>query len=214
MYRGYERRNSGYDWSEGMSNRAVTAYEHGAMPKSKWTKQALLNGILDNLYGEGEPVPGEIVRQIRAGLSKHSAKWLQASLLSYDSWHHTSSAYNRTDFWTVKDLTFEEYMEVLNRPEEKTVKPASTFRMVLAEFRVSIKARRGWSYDDVMRYGVSDGKWFYPIDGYMYYDGKKSVGGYHYTERPVTRAAIVEAWRKNYQGSIKGLKAWLGKYGL
>lgn len=210
MYEDWTRRNSGYDWSEGMSNRAVQAYEDGAKPKSKWTKTAIVCAVLENL----DPISVEDCAKLRAGIDGHTVAWLRDNMLSYDSWHHTSSAYNRTDFWTVKDCDLEEYMEILARPEIKQEKRVSAFRMVRATFDVSVKVRRGWAYEEVSRFGVSDGKWFFPLDGYAYHNGKKSVGGNHYDEGVTNRSVIVQEWKRLHGGSIKGLKAYLGKYGL
>ena len=207
----YTRRNGGYDWASGMSNRAVQAYEYGAMPKSRWTKQAILSAIIEN---NGNSIQEKDLEKLRKGLAGHSVAWLRSNLLSYDSWHHTSSAFNRTDFWSIKDYTVEECLDILAREEVREEKQTSAFRMVLATFSVSVKARRGWSYEEVTRYGMSDGKWFYPLEGYMWYTEKKKVGGLHYREAKAERIAIVREWKKIHGDSIKGLKAYLDKFGL
>lgn len=211
MYKDYTRRNGGYDWSAGMSNRAVEAYENGAMPKSRWTKEKMLSAMIENI---GDVIARENLEKLKNGLASHSVEWLRDNLLSYDSWHHTSSAYNKTTFYSIKAFELDEYLEILNREEVKKEKEKPVFRMVVASYSVSIKGRRGWTYEDVVRLGISDHKWFFPIDGYMYYNSKKQVGGYHYSARPATRKELVTEWRKLHGGSIKGFKAFMDKYGL
>lgn len=70
---------SGYD-GYSMSNRAREAYECGEMPKSQWTKQAILCAVDNPL------------------ISKLTLKELRM-YLDRSSWHHTSSYYNETIFY-------------------------------------------------------------------------------------------------------------------
>ena len=85
----------GYDWSRGMSNNAVAAYEAGEKPMSKWTNAAI-NEAIDNDSGASS----EVAERLKA-LPKEAK---QAMLLEYASWHHTGKYYNRTRFFSNIDL--------------------------------------------------------------------------------------------------------------
>lgn len=78
-----------------MSNNAVSAYEHGEKPISKWTKSELLGLIKDSysdLYDVAKDAPLDVLRKI---------------FLIKTSWHHTSSRYNKTDFYS-----FNNYVDI------------------------------------------------------------------------------------------------------
>lgn len=91
--------NSGYaGWS--MSKRAVEAYESGEMPKSKWTKTAIINAIFDAIAISDEQ-PKFNLRT----LENYSRDTLFCVFLTYKSWHHTSSHCNKTDFYGLIDLS-------------------------------------------------------------------------------------------------------------
>lgn len=79
-----------------MSNNAVQAYNDGEKPMSKWTKTA----ILEALKGIGTSK--------LALLRKVDAATLKRRFLVRTSYHHTSSRYNKTDFYTVNVCAAEE----------------------------------------------------------------------------------------------------------
>lgn len=95
-----------------MSNNAVSAYEHGEKPISKWTKSELLGLIKDSysdLYDVAKDAPLDVLRKI---------------FLIKTSWHHTSSHYNKTDFYSFNDyvdITEDEILSRINtnKPREK-----------------------------------------------------------------------------------------------
>lgn len=70
-----------------MSNNAISAYESGERPISKWTKKAII----------------EAVKEINSNidLSGLSVKELKSHCLTQSSWHHTSKKYNKTDFYSI-----------------------------------------------------------------------------------------------------------------
>ena len=84
---------SGY-YGYSMSNNAISAYENGEKPLSKWTRSAILNHIA-GLILDGE-LPEEIVSEVDKMKTADLRQFLSAS-----SWHHTSSHYNRTTFYSV-----------------------------------------------------------------------------------------------------------------
>lgn len=82
-------RGNGYD-GYSMSNNARTAYDQGEMPKSKWTKQAIIDALTE-----------EFTDELTQKALKLVTKSTLSCLLERTSWHHTSSKYNRTDFYSV-----------------------------------------------------------------------------------------------------------------
>ncbi len=86
--------NPGYD-GYSMSVRAVEAYENGEMPLSKWRKTDILNRIAE-IY----PEKAEKLKKVKASV-------LKERFLTYSSWHHTSSHFNKTDFYRV-DMSYAE----------------------------------------------------------------------------------------------------------
>ena len=82
----------GYDWTRGMSNRAVMAYEAGERPLSRWTK--------DLVKSEVEKMAGRDVARI---LMELPLKDLKDALLYNSSYHHTGRYFNRTDFYSINE---------------------------------------------------------------------------------------------------------------
>ena len=71
-----------------MSNNAVSAYEAGEKPISKWTKKAIVE------EAERAGFPAEAMEAVKKRTDLKS-------FLKRSSWHHTSARYNRTDFYMV-----------------------------------------------------------------------------------------------------------------
>ena len=77
--------DGGYDWFNGMSNRAVRAYSEGKLPVSKITLAALRAA---GWHGTK-----------KAALAyRNSGEWKSCE------WHHTSKHYNRTYFFDLSDV--------------------------------------------------------------------------------------------------------------
>ena len=96
-----------------MSNNAVAAYESGEKPLSKWTKTDILDAI-ENAVREEELTLNCSMNSLR----KVSAKILKKVCLNKTSWHHTSSRYNKTDFYSldlysVAELTDEKIQDFI-----------------------------------------------------------------------------------------------------
>ena len=89
---------AGYD-NYSMSNNAVAAYETGEKPKSKWTKKE----IIEELRDQSEDLKVDI-----KALEKLPVSTLREIALVQSSWHHTSSYFNRTDFYMVDASRIEE----------------------------------------------------------------------------------------------------------
>lgn len=93
-----------------MSNNAVRAYEDGEMPISKWTRQAVIDWIADDLETDSSNI--KLLKRYK-------------DYLYYVSWHHTSKYYNRTEFFRV-EYTLDEIQvndqSALDRVKSKEIK--------------------------------------------------------------------------------------------
>ena len=87
-----------------MSNNAVSAYESGKKPMSKWTKTAILEEI-ESMVSSGD-LPEGITEEIK----DLSAKELKG-FLSCSEWHHTSKMYNKTYFYEVSSSAILRYVK-------------------------------------------------------------------------------------------------------
>ena len=87
--------NSGYI-GHSMSRRAAEAYEDGEMPKSKWSKKAMVAAIqsycdeFDMLF---DP-------DVLKGMRKDE---VFEQFFHKSSWHHTSKFFNETDFYKLDE---------------------------------------------------------------------------------------------------------------
>lgn len=61
-----------------MSNNAVSAYEDGEKPLSKWTKTEIIESL---------PI---LNADVKSGLKKMTAEQIKREFLYRSSWHHTS----------------------------------------------------------------------------------------------------------------------------
>lgn len=86
---------SGYV-GQSMSKRAVWAYEDGEMPKSKWTKRAMIAAITD--FCEEEDLDAGSLN-----LSKRLKNDIFEDLLEWKAWHHTGKYAQETDFYGVNE---------------------------------------------------------------------------------------------------------------
>lgn len=86
-----------------MSVRAHEAYEDGEMPKSKWTKTAILDAI-KRFCEEDDLVYDPSIEKI-----KKADLW--GAFIEWKSWHHTSKYANMTDFYGLNEEACEERFE-------------------------------------------------------------------------------------------------------
>lgn len=80
---------AGWDIEAGMSNNAVAAYDDGYLPKSKWTKERIIECVCD--HGAYTP---ELLQPFTKVV-------LFSYFMCYKSWHHTSRCFNETAFYGV-----------------------------------------------------------------------------------------------------------------
>lgn len=97
-----------YNYS--MSNNAVSAYECGERPLSKWMKKDIIKTI------------GKDVIDRNPQLKALKAKELKAIFLTQDGWHHTSKFYNETNFYACRTL-----QEVAEDPDACAIDVAVTW---------------------------------------------------------------------------------------
>ena len=101
--------NSGYHgWS--MSKNAYYAYMGVEMPKSKWSKAAIIAAIQDELHGL---ISVDLEQFLVAVLSKFSKCDLFRKFFYCSSWHHTSKYCNPTDFYSLDDQELWEFVNAL-----------------------------------------------------------------------------------------------------
>lgn len=131
-------KNSGYvGWS--MSKRAAAAYAEGEMPKSRWTKEAMLAAIAEALDDEGI----ELTAEQMSNLEKMPKSIMFNRYFWRSSWHHTSKFCNVTDFYELwRERLFSD-------AEESTFEVYYALRISGGRYHVdklftSIKSVRSW----------------------------------------------------------------------
>ena len=83
--------NSGYV-GYSMSRRAAEAYENDEKPRSQWTKDEIIDAVLN--------INHDIDKNL---IKKFSVNDLRLYFLERTSWHHTGKFYNKTDFYSIDE---------------------------------------------------------------------------------------------------------------
>ena len=160
-----------------MSNNAVAAYENGEKPLSKWTKTTILDAIRKQ----------EIkLKCSKEKLRKLPVEALKETCLIYSSWHHTSSHYNKTDFYSldineIENLTDKKIEKLIT--EYKTEKGAENkpleekWKCAFLEWSGS---KRHPKATELIEVGIVKGDWFYREDGSK---KKTTANGFKFLER-------------------------------
>lgn len=157
-----------------MSNNAVSAYENGEKPLSKWTKKDILSGI--------KAIDVELKCDF-SKLQKAPVKVLKDLCLYCSSWHHTSSHYNKTDFYSidedkVENLTDEQIEDAILSSKHIEEKPAEEkWKCAFLEWSGSRKHPKA---TEVIEIGVVKGDWFYREDGSK---KKTTANGFRFIEK-------------------------------
>ena len=86
-----------------MSENAMTAYELGEKPRSKWTKKAMLEAIEETLYLNNISSEKIII------FSSMKKDELFNMCFTWTSWHHTGKYANETDFYGVDEIAIIEF---------------------------------------------------------------------------------------------------------
>ena len=107
--------NAGYT-GYSMSKRAVDTYDKGEQPESYWTKRELLDAV-----EETNP-------SILAACRSLCASELRDFLLEYKGWHHTSSFFNTTYFYAIREDLADLKPEDVPEHERRKKEPPVRFR--------------------------------------------------------------------------------------
>lgn len=88
-----------------MSERAVEAYANGEMPKSKWTKAAMLYAIDNQLneFEDDQKITSEEREELFTAINAMKKEEMFSTFMEYSSWHHTSKFANATDFYRITE---------------------------------------------------------------------------------------------------------------
>lgn len=161
-----------------MSNNAVAAYANGEKPYSKWTKAEILSEIPENIRGEAKQL---------------TASELKALFLKRTSWHHTSSHYNRTDFYSVTcevsdtDISRMIAMRAIQQPKEEKMIKALVHYLTWEGTRKHPKAIEHTSY------ALLNDNWAFLPDGTK---KKRTANGFY----------ILEVYKKAPKGTADVFK--------
>lgn len=98
-----------------MSNNAVSAYNSGEKPFSKWSKVDILEFAQSFKDKDGFNEKFETLKNMLVAD-------LKDNFLHKSSWHHTSKHYNKTNFFAIDELKFESYFETDVERKEKELK--------------------------------------------------------------------------------------------
>lgn len=147
-----------------MSNNAVSAYDNGEKPLSKWRK----SDILEEIEIEINAGRLELLCDYKK-LKKLSATALKEVCLYRSSWHHTSNYYNRTDFYSIDfsrvcNLTNEDIDRINDsfEPVSKKENPVEKWECAFLEWSGT---RRHPKAVRIVEIGEIKGDWFYRQDG-------------------------------------------------
>lgn len=141
---------AGYNHRKGMSNNAVSAYSEGKMPKSKITKQKLIEaGIYEPLC--------------------RVKKAIDERLLTTKEWHHSGGDwFNKVDFYDLNDLKIQiEELGGLTQYYKKKPQPKSADKIVKGYYSEwNGSRRRPRIVDEVAFVGtLKSNGWIYLQDG-------------------------------------------------
>lgn len=153
---------AGYD-GYSMSNNAVAAYENGEKPLSKWSKEDIIDAIATAIRDDELTLNCSF-----EALKKAPVKVLKTLCLSYSSWHHTSSHYNRTDFYSLdihkiaqlSDVIIED--RIIASAEQSPEEKEEAWECAFLEWGGTRKHPKA---TEVVEKGVIKGDWFYRADG-------------------------------------------------
>lgn len=137
-----------------MSNNAISAYNSGEKPLSKWTKADIVNAFPEDKQRFVESL---------------TLKELRDNFLAYGGWHHTGKYYNRTEFWyidedAIEEITQEKVEQIKSKREKvekEKVKEKPTYITAKIKYTVWVGKYRNYQkpkeYIEIVRY-MSDDK--------------------------------------------------------
>ena len=137
-----------------MSNNAVFAYGNGMRPFSKWTKKEILQML------KAKHVVSTEHMNI---FTKMTLAQLKDAVLCYEEWHHTSSYYNKTDFYRVDYDPKMDYTIFLKEVAQDKPKEEESEEVWLCTYLEWGGTRNHPTAKTHKAYGVIKGDWFYFI---------------------------------------------------
>lgn len=166
---------AGYNgWS--MSNNAINAYKNGEKPLSKWKKSDIFEAIEESEI--------ELKCSIEK-LKKLPVKTLKNICLIKSSWHHTSSHYNKTDFYTIdeynlENLTNEKLDELIAKNKADKKQDKTTEEKWKCAFLEWSGTRKHPKATEIIEEGIVKGDWFYRKNGTK---KKTTANGFKFIEK-------------------------------
>lgn len=134
--------NSGYI-GHSMSRRAAEAYEDGEMPKSKWTKKAMVAAIqsyCDEFDMSFDP-------DVLKGMRKDE---VFEQFFYKSSWHHTSKFFNETDFYKLDEDAICESFRPMTQTE--VAERDAVRRQAIEEEKTEREAMRAARFEQLERH--------------------------------------------------------------
>lgn len=124
-----------------MSNNAVAAYNNDEMPRSKWTKAEILAHC------------GEKAAMLR----DLTVAELRNELLEGRGWHHTSSRYNRTDFFGIDEfrldeISAEDVAAIIAARKPRALRQSPAVKLITAEISYTVWEGRFRNYQHPVDY--------------------------------------------------------------
>lgn len=165
-----------------MSKNAVYAYATGEKPFTKWTKSDLIEEI-ENMI-ECQELDTKLTLDEFAKLPTYVLK----TLLSWSSWHHTSSKFNKTDFFSVSEDSVinldKEAVERLmlfhtEQLKQKKSKTDNSFYFAEVVFGVWGGTIKRPTLTDVYSDALIVGNWAYLLNDFTI--SKKRIDGKHFS---------------------------------
>ena len=148
------------------SNNAVQAERNNKFPKSKWTKELILKVLSEEVEENDEKFQF---------LANKPAAFLKDFLLVSYEWHHTSSYYNCTEYYEVRDLyswtlseiqeQFEIYQAAKRAEKQEKAARKEETSIYECEFLVWSGTRKHPKAETIRETGEIKGNWFYSSYG-------------------------------------------------
>lgn len=166
-----------------MSNNAVIAYQNGEKPLSKWTKADIINSLPERLK---DPAKRLTVGEARS------------FFLRVSSWHHTSSMYNRTYFYQIRDtgsISAEDIEKIVASRKPQADKPKAI--KALVKYGEWVGTRKHPKLIEKESYAIIIGNWAYLPEGKKRTDGKHFIIITTYPRAPKGAADIFKQIERN-----------------
>ncbi len=153
----FNKKGNGYDGFS-MSNNARLAYENNEMPKSKWTKKAIIELL-------------ERERPDYVSIAKNLPAYVLKEYLKKTSWHHTGKLFNKIDFYSfdIEKFTharFEDFYMIEAQYKKTKENNSKTERWLIAYTEWEKSSRFGRPKPvEYCKQGTIDGNIFIADDG-------------------------------------------------